>query len=99
MLLLGIPDIHLFASWTNSRKVRFPDSSRFQNSHPATRTLLSGYPAQAGPLRETPFHGNDMTEIVRNAAGDLVEDVKLVFSKRIFMKNCFFCMTQFLGVN
>jgi len=28
-------------------------------------------------------------EIVGNAAGDLAEDVKLVFSKRIFMKIAF----------
>ena len=38
------------ASWINSRKGRFPDSSRFQNSRPVTRTLPSGYPARAVPL-------------------------------------------------
>ena len=77
------------ASWSNSRKGRFLDSSRFQNSRPVIRTLLFGYPARGGQI---PFHGNDMMEIVRNAAGDPAEDVKLVFSKRIFVENCFFCM-------
>jgi len=31
-------------------------------------------------------------EIARNAAGDLAEDVKLVFSRKIFMRNFFCCM-------
>ena len=37
-------------------------------------------------MRQIQFHGNDMMEIVGNALGDLAEDVKLVFSKKNFMK-------------
>ena len=38
------------ASWSNSRKGRFSDSSRFQNSGLIIRTLLFSYLARAVPL-------------------------------------------------
>lgn len=85
MLLFNIPDIRLF--W--SRDERF--LSQFKAGHITRFEPFSKYPAcykdvafwlqSAGGSAAggaVPFHENDMMEIVRDVAGDLVEDVKLV---------------------
>lgn len=80
MLLFEIPDIRLF--WTLDS--RFHD--QFQKGVISTFKPYSKYP---GILRDVAFwlpddnkvdkiHENDVMEIVRNVAGDLVESVKLV---------------------
>ncbi|QLL31388.1 hypothetical protein HG536_0B02510 [Torulaspora globosa] len=80
MLLFEIPDIRLF--WTKDN--RFHD--QFQKEVISTFKPYSKYP---GTLRDVAFwltkdkqlhtiHENDVMEIVRNVAGDLIESVKLV---------------------
>lgn len=80
MLLFEIPDIRLF--WTKDN--RFHD--QFQRGIISTFKPYSKYP---GTARDVAFwlpsgknteeiHTNDVMEIVRNVAGDLVENVKLV---------------------
>ncbi|KAL1965557.1 hypothetical protein VTN77DRAFT_5641 [Rasamsonia byssochlamydoides] len=88
MLLFNIPDIRLF--W--SRDERFLSQftagkiTRFEpfSKHPACykdvafwlrSSTASGGSAAGGVV---PFHENDIMEIVRDVAGNLVEDVKLV---------------------
>ncbi|GMM27335.1 phenylalanine--tRNA ligase [Martiniozyma asiatica (nom. inval.)] len=83
MLLFGIPDIRLF--W--SLDERF--SSQFTQGKITTFRPYSKYPGCVKdvsfwlPQKEangqwTPLHENDLMEIVREEAGDLVESVKLV---------------------
>lgn len=77
MLLFGIPDIRLF--W--SQDPRF--SSQFQ---PNTVTMFKPYSKYPGTLRDVafwvdparPIHENDIMSIVRDIAGDLVENVSLI---------------------
>lgn len=80
MLLFEIPDIRLF--WTNDDRFH----KQFKKGTISTFKAYSKYP---GTLRDVAFwlpddkmiekiHENDVMEIVRNAAGDLVESVKLV---------------------
>ncbi|EAW14152.1 phenylalanine--tRNA ligase [Aspergillus clavatus NRRL 1] len=88
MLLFNIPDIRLF--W--SRDERFLSQfkaghiSRFEpfSKHPACykdvafwlpSAAVSGGSAAGGAM---PVHENDIMEIVRGVAGDLVEDVRLI---------------------
>ncbi|EEH11501.1 phenylalanyl-tRNA synthetase [Histoplasma capsulatum G186AR] len=85
MLLFNIPDIRLF--W--SRDPRF--LSQFQagkitrfipfSKHPACYKDVAFWlppSAAAAAGGRMPFHENDIMEIVRDVAGDLVEDVQLV---------------------
>jgi phenylalanyl-tRNA synthetase alpha chain len=90
MLLFNIPDIRLFWS-TDARFIgQFSDGKivQFQpfSKHPecykdvafwlsSASTSGTGASAAGGAV---PFHDNDMMEIVRNCAKDIVEDVKLV---------------------
>lgn len=80
MLLFEIPDIRLF--WTSDNRFH----EQFSKGTINTFKPYSKYP---GTLRDVAFwvpddkmiekiHENDVMEIVRNAAGDLVESVKLV---------------------
>lgn len=79
MLLFEIPDIRLF--WTKDQRFH----EQFQKGVINTFQPYSKYP---GTLRDVAFwlpeesslkvHENDVMEIVRNVAGDLVENVKLV---------------------
>ncbi|KAH1498828.1 hypothetical protein LV164_005130 [Aspergillus fumigatus] len=88
MLLFNIPDIRLF--W--SRDERFLSQfkagqiTRFEpfSKHPACykdvafwlpSAAVSGVSAAGGAV---PIHENDIMEIVRGVAGDLVEDVRLI---------------------
>lgn len=78
MLLFGIPDIRLF--W--SKDPRFLDQfkegqiSRFApfSKHPPCYKDVAFWLKGAGHQ----FHENDMMEVVRDVAGDLAEDVRLV---------------------
>lgn len=78
MLLFGIPDIRLF--WTLDERFH----NQFQQGRISTFKPYSKYP---GTVRDVAFwvpselekvHINDLMEIVRNVAGDLVESVTLV---------------------
>ncbi|KAF8514066.1 phenylalanyl-tRNA synthetase [Gautieria morchelliformis] len=81
MILFQIPDIRLF--WTSDERFL----SQFESGRIATFKPFSKYPplvhdvslwlppTQAGTL---PFIENDFCDVVRDVAGDLVEDVKLI---------------------
>lgn len=80
MLLFEIPDIRLF--WTKDERFH----SQFQEGKITKFKAYSKYP---GTVRDVafwlpqehnavPIHENDLMEIVRDKAGDLVESVKLV---------------------
>ncbi|KAN0071254.1 hypothetical protein V8E54_010685 [Elaphomyces granulatus] len=88
MLLFNIPDIRLFWSQDDRFLSQFTagEITRFEpfSKHPAcykdvafwlNSSASSGGSAAGGAM---PFHENDVMEIVRDVAGDLVEDVKLV---------------------
>lgn len=77
MVLFGIPDIRLF--WSQD--------SRFASQFKAdTVTMFKPYSKYPGTLRDVafwineskPIHENDIMSIVRNIAGDLVENVALI---------------------
>lgn len=77
MLLFGIPDIRLF--W--SLDPRF--ASQFTASTVTTFKPYSKYPATLRDVAfwtetSTPVHENDIMSIVRDIAGDLVENVSLI---------------------
>ncbi|CDK24840.1 unnamed protein product [Kuraishia capsulata CBS 1993] len=77
MLLFGIPDIRLF--WTLDPRFK----SQFMEGQISKFKPYSKYP---GTMRDVSYwinedrsiHENDLMEIVRNTAGDLVESVKLI---------------------
>jgi phenylalanyl-tRNA synthetase alpha chain len=91
MLLFSIPDIRLFwshdprflsqfSACTPTSLTRFIPFSKHPSCYkdvsfwlPSTITNSAGGLAQAAS-----FHENDVMEIVRDVAGDLVEDVRLV---------------------
>ncbi|KAJ1537268.1 hypothetical protein HK405_014746, partial [Cladochytrium tenue] len=91
MVLFEIPDIRLFWSADERFLSQFSDGSldtRFQpySKFPACYKDVSFWlpqpPAAAASPSDArvrpPFHDNDMFEIVRDVAGDLVEDVSLI---------------------
>ncbi|KAI9844571.1 MAG: hypothetical protein M1837_005530 [Sclerophora amabilis] len=90
MLLFSIPDIRLFWSRDERFLSQFSSSkplSRFNSfsKHPACYKdiafwLRSSSSSAGGGTRSNSqdFHENDVMEIVRDVAGDVVEDVKLV---------------------
>jgi phenylalanyl-tRNA synthetase alpha chain len=88
MLLFNIPDIRLFWSrdprflsqFTAGKITRFESFSKYPACYKDVAFWLrssttSGGSAAGGAM---PFHENDIMEIVRDTAGDLVEDVRLV---------------------
>ena len=87
MVLFGVPDIRLF--W--SRDERF--LQQFQPGKVSQFQPFSKYPecfkdvsfwindsgvSAAGGGNVTHFHENDLMEIFREEAGDLIEDIRLV---------------------
>ncbi|KAI9327813.1 hypothetical protein DFJ73DRAFT_782753 [Zopfochytrium polystomum] len=80
MVLFNIPDIRLF--WTQDERFL----SQFRSGALATQFQpYSKYPACYKDVSfwlpdpsVRPFHDNDMFEVVRDVAGDLVEDVTLI---------------------
>ncbi|EEH42173.1 phenylalanine-tRNA ligase [Paracoccidioides brasiliensis Pb18] len=90
MLLFNIPDIRLFWSqdprflsqFQAGKITRFVPFSKHPSCFkdvafwlPPGATSGAGVAAAGGRM---PFHENDMMEIVRDVAGDLVEDVRLI---------------------
>lgn len=88
MLLFNVPDIRLFWSQDPRFLSQFEAGkfNRFKpfSKHPACYKDVSFWlnPSTAGAGSAAggalPFHENDMMETVRNAAGNLVEDVRLL---------------------
>ncbi|KAG0128914.1 hypothetical protein HOY82DRAFT_20383 [Tuber indicum] len=84
MLLFGVPDIRLFWSlderflgqFKEGEVSRFVPFSKFPPCYKDIAFWLPNSSSAAGG--QVPFHENDMMEIVRNVAGDLAEDVKLI---------------------
>jgi len=84
MLLFGVPDIRLFWSlderflgqFKGGEVSRFVPFSKFPPCYKDIAFWLPNSSSAAGG--QVPFHENDMMEIVRNVAGDLAEDVKLI---------------------
>lgn len=83
MILYSIPDIRLF--W--STDARF--TSQFAENQIATFKPYSKHPASFKDVsfwlsNDVPFHENDICDLVRDVAGDLVEDVKRVRAHYMF---------------
>jgi len=91
MVLFGIPDIRLF--WTDDERFH----KQFQSGKIVTFVPYSKYPPCFKDISFwTPsdgFHPNDVHELVRTVAGDLVEKVELIDSfvhpKTERLSNCF----------
>jgi len=96
MLLFGIPDICLFWSLDQCFLEQFKEGevSRFvpvSKFPPCYKDLAFWLPSSSSAAAgQIPFHENGMMNIVRNVAGDLAEDVKLVFNEKRFMKKLLF---------
>jgi phenylalanyl-tRNA synthetase alpha chain len=88
MLLFNIPDIRLFwtrderflSQFTAGKITRFEPFSKYPACYKDVAFWLRSSTASGGSAAggAVPFHENDIMEIVRDLAGDLVEDVRLV---------------------
>lgn len=88
MLLFNIPDIRLFwcrderflSQFSAGKVTRFEPFSKYPACYKDVAFWLHSSSASGGSAAGgvVPFHENDMMEIVRDVAGNLVEDVKLV---------------------
>jgi phenylalanyl-tRNA synthetase alpha chain len=82
MILFGIPDIRLF--WTNDPRFHKQFENNGGNHIGVTFTPYSKYPPCYKDISfwtsGKHFHPNDLHELVRNVAGDLVEKVELIDS-------------------
>ncbi|KIK57821.1 hypothetical protein GYMLUDRAFT_749557 [Collybiopsis luxurians FD-317 M1] len=80
MVLFSIPDIRLF--WSQDERFL----SQFKSGEITTFKPYSKFPACFkdlsfwNPEGSAPLHDNDFCDVVRDVAGDLVEDVKLIDS-------------------
>ena len=87
MILFGIPDIRLFWSTDPRFLSQFSENKittfKPYSKHPPCFKDVSFW------LPKTGLHENDFCDLVRDAAGDLVEDVKMVGNLR-------FCTSQLL---
>jgi len=94
MVLFSIPDIRLF--WSEDERFH----SQFRSGEIVTFEPYSKYPAcfkdisfWTGDDVGKPFHPNDLNEVVRDVAGDVVERVELVDTfvhpKTKRLSNCF----------
>lgn len=77
MVLFDIPDIRLF--WSTDERFL----SQFKDGEITKFKPFSKFPACYKDVSfwidpDTPFHPNDLNELVRGVAGDLVEEVKLI---------------------
>ena len=82
MILFGIPDIRLF--WSTDPRFL----TQFSEKQVTTFKPYSKYPACFKDVSfwvpEVGLHDNDFCDLVRDVAGDLVEDVKMV-DVRLFL--------------
>lgn len=87
MLLFGIPDIRLFWSkdarflsqFSEDRITRYEPFSKHPPCFKDVAFWLKSSSSSAGGGTGAVFHENDLMEVVRSIAGDLVEDVRLVY--------------------
>lgn len=86
MLLFGIPDIRLFWSddtrflsqFSEGKITRYEPFSKHPPCFKDISFWLKSSSSSAGGGARAVFHENDLMEVVRGVAGDLVEDVRLV---------------------
>lgn len=86
MLLFGIPDIRLFWSkdarflsqFSEGKITRYVPFSKHPPCFKDIAFWLRSSSSPAGGGQGAVFYENDLMEAVRGAAGDLVEDVRLV---------------------
>lgn len=85
MVLFGIPDIRLFWSTDPRFLDQFKDGQirtfqPYSKYPPCYKDMSFWLPEEAAAKAKdiTPWHENDYCEIVRDVAGDLVENVKLI---------------------
>lgn len=82
MVLFGIKDIRLFWSKDERFLSQFSDGqiTEFQpySKYPPCYRDMSFWLPKEGEVVDKPWHENDYCEIVRDIAGDLVEDVKMI---------------------
>ena len=88
MILFSIPDIRLF--W--SEDTRF--LSQFKQGEITTFKPYSKYPACFKDIsfwlpNDATLHGNDFCDLVRDVAGDLVEDVEMVTLSNLFSSSSY----------
>ena len=79
MILNSIPDIRLFWSTDPRFLSQFSaDPSKISTFKPYSRYPSCHKDVSFWLSKETTMHENDLCDLVRDVAGDLVEDVKMV---------------------
>ena len=77
MVLFSVPDIRLFWS-TDPRFLGQFEPNKITTFMPYSRFPPCYKDVSFWLPKHRPFHENDFCDVVRDVAGDLVEDVKLV---------------------
>lgn len=77
MVLFSIPDIRLFWS-TDHRFLSQFEAGKITTFKPYSRFPPCYKDVSFWLSKDRPFHENDFCDVVRDVAGDLVEDVKMV---------------------